>query len=735
MRHGANLRAVRRSSVLILKLTDEDTAGFTSLLAASLAVVYYVKNSVTPTIEIDSGTLAVTGTGTTATTIDASGSFVDLYADTGTVAVNAVKNSDVQVGNGSLQQIQGTVAVASTDRTAKLQVVALGDSSRQGTLQPTVIGNWLTGLSPASIGYSVGQVQTTIDLGLNEGLTVGGSNGLNGLGLLTVIGDGQSNALVLQDESGTAIPGGAPAGATSVQSSLTYSVSGSDLQRTASYSYSTSAGHVGGASYSDISYSGISSLSLDGSNNGATYRVIGTTAPTVITTGTGTNLIQMAATPSSLAGTLAIRGVGFSNTLDYSGFTGDVLVDLPLGIATDVSGGISGIQNVNGGIGNNILVGSGGNVLTGGTGLNLLIAGQSASVLKGGPGDDILVGGTTDANIAALDAVMAEWSNSGASYGTRVANLLTGGGINALAVLNASSFHTNGGGNTLDGGAGTDLYYGLLPADSARPDTTDWNPILGEIFVDPNGEHLAVQIAPTSISAPTLLLDGSQVLSNSSSAWPMLQPGTHTLADAVGTGSVSFTVNPNGTVGYDPGLEGILTTDATKHTLNVVGAPVTINASSLSAPTILVDSRLPETSAAPLKPLYLLPGTHSVGDAAGTGAVWFTVNSNGTVGYDPGLEGILTTDATKHTLNVVGAPVTIQGTALDGPNVLVDSRLESASTAPLFLHLLPGIHIVQDGIGVTSFTINPDGTVDFTDPLDDGLSVRATTTPTVKSLS
>jgi hypothetical protein len=40
MRHGANLRAVRRSSVLILKLTDEDTAGFTSLLAASLAVVF-----------------------------------------------------------------------------------------------------------------------------------------------------------------------------------------------------------------------------------------------------------------------------------------------------------------------------------------------------------------------------------------------------------------------------------------------------------------------------------------------------------------------------------------------------------------------------------------------------------------------------------------------------------------------------------------------------------------------
>ena len=72
---------------------------------------------------------------------------------------------------------------------------------------------------------------------------------------------------------------------------------------------------------------------------------------------------------------LAVSGGSGTNTLDYSGYVGPVVVDLPLGSATGFAGGISNIENVDGGIGNDILVGNGGNVLTGGTGYNLLIAG------------------------------------------------------------------------------------------------------------------------------------------------------------------------------------------------------------------------------------------------------------------------------------------------------------------------------------------------------------------------
>src|SRR5262249_24470786 len=92
----------------------------------------------------------------------------------------------------------------------------------------------------------------------------------------------------------------------------------------------------------------------------------------------------------------AVNGGGGVHTLDYSGYTGDGTVDLPLGAATLAGGGVQNIQNVVGSIGNDVLVGNGsGNTLTGGTGRNLLIAGGGPGKLLGGPDDDILVGGTT----------------------------------------------------------------------------------------------------------------------------------------------------------------------------------------------------------------------------------------------------------------------------------------------------------------------------------------------------
>jgi uncharacterized repeat protein (TIGR01451 family) len=98
---------------------------------------------------------------------------------------------------------------------------------------------------------------------------------------------------------------------------------------------------------------------------------------------------------------------------------------------------------------NNVLTGHGSNeVLTGGQGRDLLIAGTGAATLNAGVGDDILIGGSTnydigsssgltyDKQLAALDAIMAEWG-SAASSTTR---------LNALAVdgyLTTSTVHDN----------------------------------------------------------------------------------------------------------------------------------------------------------------------------------------------------------------------------------------------------------------------------------------------------
>jgi hypothetical protein len=176
-----------------------------------------------------------------------------------------------------------------------------------------------------------------------------------------------------------------------------------------------------------------------------------------------------------------IDGGGGTNTLDYSAYTSNVIVDLQTDTATGVGATIANIGNVNGGNGPgyNILVGNGGNGLNGGNARSLLIAGASHSVLTGGNDEDILIGGTTayDTNIAALVAIMAEWSRTDETYDVRVNHLMNGGGNNDPFRLNATTVTGNGGGNTLMGGAGRDLFFGNLGSD-----TTDWDP-LSETFV------------------------------------------------------------------------------------------------------------------------------------------------------------------------------------------------------------------------------------------------------------
>jgi Ca2+-binding RTX toxin-like protein len=207
-----------------------------------------------------------------------------------------------------------------------------------------------------------------------------------------------------------------------------------------------------------------------------------------------------------LSGTpLTIDGGGGGNTLDYSAYSTPVTVNLLTGQATDLPGGVSHVQNVTGGSGDdflvgdgadNVLVGNAGNdvliggdgndVLLGGSGRDLLIGGLGADHLDGGTGDDILIGGYTDfdtqisstgvvshnVNRTAIDAIMREWTRTdldslGAlnSYKTRVDHLMSGvGGLNGTTVLQASGKNAvvhddDGASDVLTGGDGYDWFF------------------------------------------------------------------------------------------------------------------------------------------------------------------------------------------------------------------------------------------------------------------------------------
>jgi Ca2+-binding RTX toxin-like protein len=110
----------------------------------------------------------------------------------------------------------------------------------------------------------------------------------------------------------------------------------------------------------------------------------------------------------------------------------------------------------------NIVVGGAGkDVLSGGTGQDVLIGG-GADVLNAGSGGDVLIGGRTayDANLSALEAVLAEWS-SGGLYQDRVRDLFgnSAGGLNGTTVLSGSMVINDGAVNVVNGGLGMDWFW------------------------------------------------------------------------------------------------------------------------------------------------------------------------------------------------------------------------------------------------------------------------------------
>jgi hypothetical protein len=127
----------------------------------------------------------------------------------------------------------------------------------------------------------------------------------------------------------------------------------------------------------------------------------------------------------------AITGGGGTNTLAYSAYAGNILVDLLSGTATAVGGGIALIQQVIGSNGDDLIVGDAQpSQLTGGTGRNVLIGGAGLATLDAtrGHGDNILIGGTTnwDRNLAALDAIQAEWDRTDLGFDDRRSDLMNG---------------------------------------------------------------------------------------------------------------------------------------------------------------------------------------------------------------------------------------------------------------------------------------------------------------------
>jgi Ca2+-binding RTX toxin-like protein len=157
-----------------------------------------------------------------------------------------------------------------------------------------------------------------------------------------------------------------------------------------------------------------------------------------------------------------VNGGGGVDALDFSAYTTDLYVNLATGAATGAGGGVTSVEQVSGGSGNDILVGNSGvNLLKGNGGRDILIGGFGADTLNGGAGDDILVAGATtyDADATALNAIRDQWKIPYLWYSTRLNNLTNGVGASASVKLTAANTPSDPAADKLTGGDGTDWYF------------------------------------------------------------------------------------------------------------------------------------------------------------------------------------------------------------------------------------------------------------------------------------
>jgi hypothetical protein len=292
----------------------------------------------------------------------------------------------------------------------------------------------------ATITYDGLNAYATLYTGESAGHTINVQS--NASDLFTIIGAGATDTVNVGNSSHTLA---AIQGDLRIDGS-TPKVNVDDSGDTASHTTTTTPIDLAGDGANGYRITGL--LPQSAPNNGRLWLLLDPAAPVALKTGTGDDVFRVHDFNSAPAISIDAGG-GIHNQLDYSAYTGTVMVVLPLGMATGFAS-VSGIQDVTGGIGNNLLVGdSNPNILIGGTGRNVLIGGAGGDTLDAhlSTGDNILIGGRTDydSNLAALNAIFAEWTRTNLppqnSFQIRYNDLLSGmGSTNPLNKLPDGTF-------------------------------------------------------------------------------------------------------------------------------------------------------------------------------------------------------------------------------------------------------------------------------------------------------
>ena len=196
-------------------------------------------------------------------------------------------------------------------------------------------------------------------------------------------------------------------------------------------------------------------------------------------------------------------GSGLADTLDYSAYTTTVLINLSTGLSTNVSAGVSGIENLIGGSAADTLIGDGG--------VNFITGNGEDDILQGGAGNDTYLFGNGWGADTVTDTSGTDTLDFGAV--TNTYNLTVD-----LALLHVSDASTNSvdftGIDIIHGGQGDDLFkidgsqtydlYGGLGVDLFQ--FTNAGKLIGKIDGEAGSDTLDYHLDLTTYTDPRYFL-------------------------------------------------------------------------------------------------------------------------------------------------------------------------------------------------------------------------------------
>jgi hypothetical protein len=193
-------------------------------------------------------------------------------------------------------------------------------------------------------------------------------------------------------------------------------------------------------------------------------------------------------------------------------------------------------------------------------------------------------------------------------------------------------------------------------------------------------------------------------------------PGKGLFLDDDGSQYVTFNVSDNDKLSYSTAENGVLSGAGTS-TLTIDGRTITINATALSIPTLIINGNSVDFQTDASFKATVLPGNNynllDAGNSLGA-YVTFSVAANGTVTYPASENGVLAGSGST-TLTVKGCKVNFNATDLSLTEVILNEELDFSTTSKFSTTLLPGTNYVlgADTDTYFTFTVQDNDTVSY----------------------